>query len=171
MIQHSCSALVQWPRLLTSECSPRYDKLVRENRRDSRHVTSPASWVHVYVMPRIKNSKKKVAGVLNAIRAREEKRLCSISWFFYVKAQETRELIKNRDFNIYICITRSPVSPYQNYHISSIHEHSAVSQAWSLHACWTRMLYHDSLQTIDNSQSTKSAKTLKIFNVYSSLGL
>ena len=29
----------------------------------------------------------------------------------------------------------------------------------------------DGLETIDNSQSTNSAKTLKIFNVYSSLGL
>ena len=27
----------------SSECSPRYDNLVQENRRDSRHVTSPAS--------------------------------------------------------------------------------------------------------------------------------
>ena len=50
-------------------------------------------------------------------------------------------------------------------------EHSEVSQAQPLHACWTRMLYHDRLETIDNSQSTNSAKTLKIFNVYSSLGL
>ena len=33
------------------------------------------------------------------------------------------------------------------------------------------MLYNDRLETIDNSQSTNSAKTLKIFNVYSSLGL
>ena len=32
------------------------------------------------------------------------------------------------------------------------------------------MLYNDTLETIDNSQSTNSAKTLKIFNVYSSLG-
>ena len=31
--------------------------------------------------------------------------------------------------------------------------------------------YNDRLETIDNSQSTNSAKTLKIFNVYSSLGL
>ena len=29
-----------------------------------------------------------------------------------------------------------------------------VSQGWSLHACWTRMLYHDRLETIENSQST-----------------
>ena len=50
-------------------------------------------------------------------------------------------------------------------------EHSEVSQARSLHACWTRMLYNDRLETIDNSQSTNSAKTLEIFNVYSSLGL
>ena len=50
-------------------------------------------------------------------------------------------------------------------------EHSEVSQARSLRACWTRMLYHDRLETIENSQSTNSAKTLKIFNVYSSLGL
>jgi len=33
------------------------------------------------------------------------------------------------------------------------------------------MLYHDRLETIENSQSTNSAKTQKIFNVYSSLGL
>ena len=32
------------------------------------------------------------------------------------------------------------------------------------------MLYHDKLETIENSQSTNSAKTLNIFNVYSSLG-
>ena len=38
----------------------------------------------------------------------------------------------------------------------------------SLHACWTRMLYHDRL---GNSQSTNSAKTLKIFHVYSNLDL
>ena len=50
-------------------------------------------------------------------------------------------------------------------------ENWEVSQAWSLHACWTKMLYNDRLETIDNSQSTNSAKTLKIFNVYSSLGL
>ena len=76
-----------------------------------------------------------------------EKRLCSISLFFMqrqpaktsvsprssslgtfrakwmfsqanAKAQEIRELIKNRELNIYICNPRSPVSPYQNYHIS-----------------------------------------------------
>ena len=35
----------------------------------------------------------------------------------------------------------------------------------------TRMLYRDRTETIENSQSTNSAKTLKIFNVYSSLGL
>ena len=55
--------------------------------------------------------------------------------------------------------------------LSYLGEHSEVSQARSLHACWTRMLYHDRLETIDNSQSTDSAKTLKLFNVYSSLGL
>ena len=31
--------------------------------------------------------------------------------------------------------------------------------------------YNDRLETIDNSQSTNSDKTLKIFNVYESLGL
>ena len=50
--------------------------------------------------------------------------------------------------------------------LSYLGEHSEVSQARSLHACWTRMLYHDRLETIDNSQSTNSAKTLKVFNVY-----
>ena len=54
---------------------------------------------------------------------------------------------------------------------SYLGEHSEVSQARSLHVCWTRMLYHDRLETINNSQSTNSAKMLKIFNVYSSLGL
>ena len=39
--------------------------------------------------------------------------------------------------------------------------YSEVSQARSLHACGTRMLYNDRLETIDNSQSTNSAKTLK----------
>ena len=33
-------------------------------------ITSPASWV--YIKPTVKNSEKKMAGVLNAIRAREE---------------------------------------------------------------------------------------------------
>ena len=46
-----------------------------------------------------------------------------------------------------------------------------LGQAQSFHACWIRMLYHDSLETIENSQGTNSAKTLKIFNSYSSLGL
>ena len=55
--------------------------------------------------------------------------------------------------------------------LSYLGEHSEVSQAWSLHACWARMPYNDRLETIDNSQSTNSAKTLKIFNVYSRLGL
>ena len=66
LVQHTCNDRA-W---LTSECSPRYDNLLWENRRDSRHVTSSASWV--YIMPRIKNSQKKIAGVLNAIRDREE---------------------------------------------------------------------------------------------------
>ena len=51
-----------------------------------------------------------------------------------------------------------------NYHISV--SHSEGSQARSLHACWTRMVYHDRLETIDNSPSTNPVKTLKIFNVY-----
>ena len=55
--------------------------------------------------------------------------------------------------------------------LSHLGEHSEVTQARSLHACWARMLYHDRLETIENRQSTNSAKTLKIFNVYSSLGL
>ena len=45
--------------------------------------------------------------------------------------------------------------------LSYLGEHSEVSQARSLHACWTRMLYHDRLETIENSQSTNTAKTLK----------
>ena len=43
--------------------------------------------------------------------------------------------------------------------LSYLGEHSEVSQARSLHARWTRMLYHDTLETTENSQST--AKTLK----------
>ena len=46
-----------------------------------------------------------------------------------------------------------------------------LGQARSFHACWTRMLYRDSLETIENSQRTNSAKALKIFNIYSRLGL
>ena len=46
-----------------------------------------------------------------------------------------------------------------------------LGQARSFHACWIRMLYHDSLETIENPQGTNSAKTLKIFNIYSSLGV
>ena len=53
--------------------------------------------------------------------------------------------------------------------LSYLGEHSEVSQARSLHACWTRILYNDRLEAIDNSQSTNSAKTLRIFNVYSKL--
>ena len=33
--------------------------------------------------------------------------------------------------------------------------YSEVSQVRSLHACWTRMLYNDRLETIDNSQSIR----------------
>ena len=36
--------------------------------------------------------------------------------------------------------------------LSDLGEHSEVSQARSLHACWTRMLYNDRLETIDNSR-------------------
>ena len=45
--------------------------------------------------------------------------------------------------------------------LSCLGEHSEVSQARSLHACWTRILYHDRLETIENSQSSNSAKTLR----------
>ena len=62
--------MVRISALRWTECSPTYDNLVWENRRDSRHVKSPASWV--YNMPRIKNSKKKMAEVLTAIRERDE---------------------------------------------------------------------------------------------------
>ena len=96
-----------------------------------------------------------------------KKRLNSISWFFCKDTRSSR--IDQKSWVIPLCITRSPVSLYQK--LSYLGEHSEVSQARSLHACWTRMLYHDRLDTIENSQSTNSAKTLKIFNVYSSLGL
>ena len=39
--------------------------------------------------------------------------------------------------------------------LSYLGEHSEVSQARSLHACGTRMLYHDRLETIENSQKHK----------------
>ena len=60
---------------------------------------------------------------------------------------------------------------FSHLKLSYLGEHSKVTQARSLHACWTRMLYHDRLETIENCQSTNSAKTLKMFNVFSSLGL
>ena len=52
-------------------------------------------------------------------------------------------------------------------------EHSEVSQARSFrfHACSTRILYHDRLETIENSQSTISVKTLKIFQCLLKFGL
>ena len=51
--------------------------------------------------------------------------------------------------------------------LSYLGEHSEVSQAWSLHACWTRMLYNDRLETIDNSQSTNyNHVTLYIITLY-----
>ena len=84
-----------------------------------------------------------MAGVLNAIRERKEVNLC-------VSHNRLSQVV--------------PKLPY-------LGEHSEVSQAWSLHACWARMPYNDKLETMDNSQSTNSAKTLKIFNVYSRLGL
>ena len=45
--------------------------------------------------------------------------------------------------------------------LSYLGEHSEVSQARSLHAWWTRILYHNRLETIENSQSSNSAKTLR----------
>ena len=54
---------------------------------------------------------------------------------------------------------------YSHTNLSYLGEHLKVGQARSLHACLTRMLYHDRLE------STNSAKMLKIFNIYSSLGL
>ena len=56
-----------------------------------RHVTSPANWV--YIMAKVKNSKKKMAGVLNSIWARERK---------FTEKREARELIKNRELNLYV---------------------------------------------------------------------
>ena len=61
IVQHGCNDRA-W---LTSECSPTYDNLIREN-------SNVSSQLSVYVMPRIKDSKKKMARALNAIRAREE---------------------------------------------------------------------------------------------------
>ena len=85
--------------------------------------------------------------------------MCSISWFyFFAEAQDAQELIKNHELNFYVSRDRlSQAIPKLPY----VGEHSEVSQAWSLHACWTRMLYNDRLETIDKSQSTNSAKTLK----------
>ena len=56
-----------------------------------RHVTSPANWV--YIMAKVKNSKKKMAGVLNSIWARERK---------FTEKREARELIKNCESNLYV---------------------------------------------------------------------
>ena len=68
-------------------------------------------------------------------------------------------------------VTRRESLLFSYTKLSYLGEHSEVSQARSLHACWTRMLYHDRIETIENSQSTNSVKTLKIFNVYSCLEL
>ena len=68
-------------------------------------------------------------------------------------------------------VTRRESLLFSYTELSYLGEHSEVSQARSLHACWTRMLYHDRIETIENSQRTNSVKTLKIFNVYSSLEL
>ena len=74
---------------------PRCDNLVWENRRDSRHVTSPASWV--YVMPRIKNSKRKWPWCW-MLFGREskftEKRLSSISWIALQRHKKLENLLK-----------------------------------------------------------------------------
>ena len=50
-------------------------------------------------------------------------------------------------------------------------EHSEVSQALSLHACWTRMRYHDRLETIDTTRTmcsreifTKKCRQQQIFD-------
>ena len=85
LVQHTCND----PTWLTSECSPRYDKLVWENRRDSRHVMSLVlgCWMITFLD-------------------------------FFAKAQEARELITNRELNQPLSIMRLPVSPHQNYHIS-----------------------------------------------------
>ena len=111
----------------------------------TRHVTSLASWA--YIMPRIKNAKKKMVEVLNA----------SISWFFLQRHKKHENWLKivslTPMYHAIACLTVTK--------LSYLGEHSEVSQARSLHVCWTRMLYNDRLETIDNSQSTNSAKTLK----------
>ena len=55
-------------------------------------------------------------------------------------------------------VKQSQNSHNRHERIQAFIKHSEVSQAWSLHACWTRMLYNDRLETIDNSQSTNSTK-------------
>ena len=42
--------------------------------------------------------------------------------------------------------------------LSYLGEHSEVSKARSLHSCWTRMLYHDRLETIDTMRTMCSRK-------------
>ena len=149
LVLHACNDR-GW---LTSECLPRYDNLVRVNRRDSRYVTSPASWV--YILPRIKNSKKKMAGVLNAIRAREkftEKRLCSISWIFLLRHKKQENWLKVVSYtSMYHTIACLTVPK-----LSFLGEHSEVGQPRSLQACWTRMLYFDS--TTQHQQTKRNGK-------------
>ena len=90
-----------------------------------------SSQLSVYVMPRIKNSKKKMAGVLNAIRARERERVHGeeiVQHFliFFATAQEEREFIKNRELNLYVSRDRLY---HRTRKLSYLGEHSEVSQA------------------------------------------
>ena len=92
----------------------------------SRNVSSQLS---VYVMPRIKNSKKKMAGVLNAIWAREEvhgEEIVQHFLIFLAKAQKEREFIKNRELNLYVSRDRLY---HRTRKLSYLGEHSEVSQA------------------------------------------
>ena len=61
--------------------------------------------------------------------------MCSTSWFFLQRHK------KHENYHAMTCLTVPKLSYFG--------EHSEVSQARSLHACWTKMLCHDRLETIE----------------------
>ena len=112
----------KWFVCFLSECSLRYDNLVWENRRDSHHVTSPSSWV--YIMPRIKNSKKKMAGCWILFRWERkfmEERLCSISSFF--TTAQLKIVTQTYFYHAISCLTVPKLSYLGEHRKSAKHGH------------------------------------------------
>ena len=98
--------------------------------------------------------------------------ICHISWIKMKRITFCKLKMSLCDFVKWFLRLLLQIQHENNFLPASKHwQVSEGSQGWSLHVCSARMLYHDRLETIEKSQSTNSAKTLKIFNVYSSLGL